>query len=113
MARSSDKISDLNDRFRQGDPEIPGHIFMTGGIQQLTGNDPLELEALFAKIRGFDEFDNGNDPHGEHDFGAFQFKDQKLFWKVYYAPDLQHGSEDPSDLTMTLHVLIILLAEEY
>lgn len=114
MAGSSDKIRVLNDRFRQGDPSIPGHVYMTNGIQELTKDDPTELAALFIAVREFDEFDRGNDPHSEHDFGAFQFKNEKLFWKVdYYTPDLQHGSEDPSDLTITLRVLTIMLAEEY
>jgi hypothetical protein len=30
-----------------------------------------------------------NDPHGEHDFGAFEHEGQRIFWKIdYYAPDM-------------------------
>ncbi len=65
-------------------------------------------------IAGFDAFDADYDPWREHDFGAFDFEGQKLFWKIdAYAPDMEHGSEDPTDLVKTVRVLTIMLAEEY
>jgi len=66
-------------------------------------------------VIAFDDFNADNDPHREHDFGSFELDGEKLFWKIdYYStddPDL--GSEDPSDLTKTLRVLTVMLAEEY
>ncbi len=107
-------IRDLNDSFRKGDASIPGHVLMTSGIQALLQDDPLKFQALIVAIRSFDAFDNANDPHGEHDFGAFKFDGQRLFWKIdYYAPDMMHGSEDPADIEQTVRVLTIMLAEEY
>jgi hypothetical protein len=53
-----------------------------------------EQAAVIAKVMNFDAFTEDNDPHGEHDFGAFEHEGQRVFWKIdYYAPDMLHGSE--------------------
>jgi Protein of unknown function (DUF3768) len=55
-----------------------------------------------------------NDPHGEHDFGSFEYSGQTIFWKIdYYDMRLKWGSPDPADPAVTRRVLTILLAEEY
>lgn len=113
-------IRELNDRFRKSIPMgsiIPGRVVMTSGIQELT-NDPAEpgkyLGKLLKTVSEFDGFDNANDPHEEHDFGAFDFMDQRVFWKIdYYAPDMAHGAKDPADARNTMRVLTIMLAQEY
>ena len=65
-------------------------------------------------MAGFDDFGEANDPHGEHDFGAFELDGEKLFWKFdYYDLQGRFGSEDPSKPTKTLRVLTIMLASEY
>jgi Protein of unknown function (DUF3768) len=111
---NAEKNCDLNDRFRSGDITIPGRIVMTSGVHALLQDDPLRSAALIVAIREFDAFDADNDPWHEHDFGAFAFDDKKLFWKIdAYAPDLEHGSEDPADLSRTVRVLTVMLAEEY
>ncbi len=108
-------IRDLNDRFRQGDPAIPGQMLITIGVQQLaTETVGKGIDQVVKVVRGFDGFNADNDPHHEHDFGAFEFQGTKLFWKIdYYAPDLQHGSQDPADISQTMRVLTIMLASEY
>jgi hypothetical protein len=66
------------------------------------------------RSRIFDSFTPDNDPYGEHDFGAFEHEGQRIFWKIdYYAPDMEHGSEDPADPKQTVRVLTIMLASEY
>jgi hypothetical protein len=73
----------------------------------------IRMKAINHTI-GFDAFNQDNDPHDEHDFGAFEVGAHRFFWKIdYYDLTLQFGSEDPSDSTKTRRVLTIMLAEEY
>jgi hypothetical protein len=103
------KIRELNDTFRR--TFAGGRLMMSAGVAAL--NQASQL-AVCAEVKSFDTFTGGNDPHGEHDFGGFDFGGDKFFWKIdYYTPDLEHGSEDPSDPTKTTRVLTIMLAEEY
>jgi Protein of unknown function (DUF3768) len=114
-------IAELNDRFRRatisGDPAgVPlGTKVLTRGIQAFG----LPAVAQIAEqVLTFDAFTPDNDPHGEHDFGAFEFDGQKIFWKIdYYDRASFHsrevGSEDPSDPARTMRVLTIMLASEY
>ena len=65
-------------------------------------------------LTAYKDFTPDNDPHGEHDFGAFTVSGEKLFWKIdYYALDMLHGSENPADPTATKRVLTLMLASEY
>ena len=99
----------LNDAFRQS--FIGGQIMMTAGIVALGRERQL---AILEAVKAFNQFDEGNDPYGEHDFGAFEQGGDKLFFKIdYYDPDLQHGSEDPANASVTRRVLTIMLAEEW
>ena len=67
-----------------------------------------------AAVRTFGTFTKDNDPHGEHDFGAFAVDDEKCFWKIdYYDKSLERGSEDSADPKLTVRVLTIMLAEEW
>lgn len=113
-------IREQNDRFRKAIPlpvGVPGQVMMTSGIQGLC-NEEMEpnkhLPALFEAVRNFDDFSEDNDPYHDHSFGAFEFRGERVFWKVdYYDADLKFGSEDPSDLSKTCRVLTIMLACEY
>ncbi len=76
-------------------------------------SDPDRIE-IVNRVRSFDAFTPDNDPYGEHDFGAFDCQDRKIYWKFdYYERDTEWGSPDPSDSEQTLRVLTIFLAEEY
>jgi hypothetical protein len=44
-----------------------GRILVTAGIAALNSCDVASIRAAIA---AFDDFEDGNDPHGEHDFGA-------------------------------------------
>ena len=106
---ATDRIRTLNDALRR--TFRGGKIMMTIGVQNL---GPTAIEQLVNRLQSYDEFNVDNDPHGEHDFGAFEIATDKFFWKIdYYDPTLNFASEDPSDPQKTTRVLTLMLAEEY
>ncbi len=65
-------------------------------------------------MRAFSDFDDDNDPHGEHDFGVVEMRGYKCFWKIdYYDADSEMLSPDPADPDVTRRVLTVMLADEY
>lgn len=116
------QIAALNDNFRSLvlHPllHLSNRIVVTSGVFDLigTGADKTKAKALLVAVRDFDDFGNANDPFGEHDFGAFDFDGERVFWKIdYYSPDSnrERGSEDPADPTKTVRVMTVMLASEY
>ena len=92
-----------NDRMRAILPfsHVADRFVMTRGIAAM--EDEQKFEAITA-VKSFDTFTNDNDPHGEHDFGAFTLKSgDKCFWKI----DDYNGTDGIRCL------LTILLADEY
>jgi len=72
---------------------------MTAGIAALPA---LDQAAILGKVMMHSEFAEDNDPHGEHDFGAFGYAGERIFWKIdYYDPSMRFGSEDPADPAKT------------
>ena len=105
------RIRELNDLARTA-MGIAGRVFQTAGINAL----PWQVQSkIRERVETFDQFTPDNDPHGEHDFGAFGVEDVgKVFWKIdYYDKTMAYGSEDPADAAQTTRVLTIMLAEEY
>jgi hypothetical protein len=113
-------IAELNDSFRLnffvpsfGPRPVPGHFVCTAGILAL----PPETQiCVWSEVSEFSAFSDDNDPHGEHDFGAFDIDGTgKIFWKIDYYADAScsFGSEDPSDITRCHRVMTIMRAEEY
>lgn len=104
------KISDLNDLARKH-IGIKSKAMMTHGIASL---EPKIRTEILEKVSTFDDFTDDNDPYKERDFGAFEHKGNSIYWKIdYYAPDMEHGSDDPTDETKTVRLLTIMLSSEY
>jgi hypothetical protein len=102
-------IRHLNDHLRRS--LAGGVLVMTAGVIALGQARQLTILDAVAK---FDTFNEGNDPYGEHDFGALEVEGDRLFWKIdYYDRDLSAHSPDPADLSVTTRVLTIMLADEY
>lgn len=75
--------------------------------------DSVKAEAL-VQVANFRHFTKDNDPHGEHDFGAFELVGRKFFWKIdYYDKQCEFGSENPADPDNTMRVLTLMLAADY
>lgn len=106
----AEHIARLNDALRQRG--IGGQVVMTRGVHALIGPDVTELMRTLA---AFDDFDADGDPHGERDFGVFDYRERELMWKIDYydASDLLFGSNDPANPEITRRVLTVMLAEEY
>ena len=99
-------IKTLNDNFRK--TFIGGRVMLTSGIRAKTQD---EIAEILEKVRSFDNFTTANDPYGEHDFGSFDYKGQKIFFKIdYYDLNYEYMSENPADPTITNRVLTIMLA---
>jgi hypothetical protein len=114
------QIAALNDQFRSGffipsfgPRPVPGRVVCTPGIAAL----PPETQiGIWGQVSDFEKFTEDNDPHGEHDFGAFDVEGVgKIFWKIdYYADNsCSFGSEDPSKISRCFRILTIMLASEY
>ena len=84
---------------------------MTQGIQALGQKAVAEI---IAKVRAFDQFNEGNDPYGEHDFGKIVHGHDNVFWKLsYYDRAMEFGSPDPADPAVTTRVMTVMLVDEY
>ena len=103
-------IATLNDKFRRS--FINGEVLLSAGIAAMSSEDKANIISL---VQNFNDFNEGNDPYKEHDFGSFDYNGSKIFWKIdYYDRFNTHfASENPADISKTLRILTILLAEEY
>lgn len=115
------RIAELNDIFRltfftpsPGPRPVPGRMVCTSGIAAL----PLQTQiAVWLEVSRFSDFEEGDDPYGEHDFGAFDMDGvpENIIWKIdYYADETcETGAEVPSDPQASYRLLTIMLASEY
>ena len=109
MTQNSHKIRVLNDELRQR--LACGSAVITVGIAAL-GQE--SVERIVKAISIFDNFYLENDPYEEHDFGAIEMEDKKIFFKIdYYDRSLTYHSPNSADPSVTQRVITIMLAEEY
>jgi len=103
------RVRVLNDDAREHFTD--GRIVVTPGISALSVDDQAEI---LERVRTFDDFAPDSDPYSEHDFGAFEYKRKRIFWRIdYFARDGVHLSPDPADPYVTNRVLVVMLAGEY
>jgi hypothetical protein len=120
MDTKSKIIAKQNDLFRKNIGtlesnllEVKGKYNMTIGVHNLSNFQKLDT---LIKLWEYNDFNEDNDPHGEHDYGRFQLDENKqdIIWKIdYYDTKYLYGSEDPSNLEITRRVLTVMLPCEY
>ncbi len=121
------RIAELNDIFRHWgivflfagrhiEAQRLGLITITNGISALQDH---QVQAILAKVANYSDFPAGDDPYGEHDFGAFEHAGERIFWKIEYydraswKSGREVAAENPADGATTKRVLTIMLASEY
>ena len=98
------KIAAINDEFRQN---LTGCL-MTKGV----GRFAPFIGEIFEVVRSYTDFNEDNDPFGEHDFGSFEKFATKFFWKIdYYDQNLKGWCDPLSD--QCRRQMTIMTAEEY
>ena len=103
-------VQRLNDSFRRTmGAAVRGRFYLSAGVAAKSDVDRFEIIQL---VRQFEDFDKENDPYSEHDFGSFDFRGEKIMFKIDYFADstLEWGAEDKEDC---FRVLTILLLTEY
>ena len=104
-----EEIAKLNDKFR-ANPSL-GTLILTDGIRS---NSSEDIASIINKVRNFNDFDEDNNPYGEKDFGAFDFKGKKIFWKIdYYDNKFLLLSPNVCKPRLTNRVMTIMYADEY
>lgn len=102
-------IATLNDNFRKS--FIGGQVLLTAGIAAMSSEDKSNIVSM---VRNFNDFTEDNNVYGERDFGSFDYKGEKILWKIdYYDLNHKYMSEDPSNPDITNRVLTIMTVYEY
>ena len=102
-------IATLNDKFRKS--FIGGEVLLSAGIAAMSSEDKANIVSL---VQNFNDFTEDNNVYGERDFGSFDYKDEKILWKIdYYDLNHKYMSEDPSNPDITNRVLTIMTVYEY
>ena len=114
MPSKAQQIAQQNDRLRKNAwtrPQPNGKIVFTRAIADMA---KINFLALAAAIIKFDNFNEGNNPYGENDFGEVHVCGERIFWKIDYYADstCEWGAEDPADPS-TYRIMTVMLASDY
>lgn len=110
MSNHSERIAQLNDIARTA-MGVASRVVQTSGVSAL---QPADQSRIREKVEMFQDFNPGNDPHGERDMGFFEHNGHEVIWKIdYYDKSMERGSEHPEDPAQTTRLLTIMLKEEY
>ena len=97
------KVANLNDVFRKAG----FGVMTTPGVRGL-----YDLSGLISAVCRYNNFDEDNDPYGEHDFGTIYWQGKKVFFKIDYYDESLTYYGDPLSRECR-RILTVMLAEEY
>ena len=103
MSTITQNIRKKNDTLRKLIPFVPSpHMFMrTSSVAALPEQKQL---ALFSKVVNFNDFNEDNDPYGEHDFFSVIQDGQKYFLKIdNYDKNLKFYKENGIRVITLMH----------
>lgn len=94
--------AEKNDELRKNiwDVQPPDKVVLTQGIVALGEST---ITGILRSVSEFDHFSKGDDPYREHDFGAFTYLGNKIYWKID-----DYGGIEEINLLLT-----IMLSGEY
>ena len=102
-------IAILNDKFRKS--FIGGEVLLSAGIAAMSSEDKANIVSL---VQNFDNFTPDNNPYSENDFGSFDYKGEKILWKIdYYDLNHKYMSENPANPDITNRILTIMTVFEW
>lgn len=106
----SERIRLLNDAARR--TFVGAQVVVTAAF----ADQPTDWKAkALERVRTFNVFDEGNDPHNEHDLAFFDVESERIFFKFDYYGDASYrtGANDPGDPAQTFRCLTIGMASDY
>lgn len=111
----TERIAQLNDRCRHGLDRNARIVVTSNCLARLapSGTKIAEVLAQVELMRAIRQASFDRDSP-ERDKGAVTVGDTEVLFKIdYYDPNLEYGSEDPTDAAQTTRVLTIMLPEDY
>ena len=82
------KVAELNDKLRRNIFHSgKDKVVLTSGFSALPFDEQLRI---LIKVKEFKDFNKGNNPYGERDFGRIEHNGKDYFFKIdYIAPDAE------------------------
>jgi hypothetical protein len=105
------RVRELNDFFRRDilNRDL-GTLILTAGVAAF--KDEI-IATIIREVQTFEDFNEINDPHSEHESGAFEFSGMRYIWKIkYFLRGTKFCSPDKTDTEITHRVITIMRADE-
>ena len=91
------EIARKNDQLRR--TFTGGRVMLSSGVEA----DP-NLDKIIEAVKNFNDFNEDNDPYGEHDFGKLTINSEDYFFKIdYYDSTYQFYEQDGNRVLTILH----------
>ncbi len=104
------RIRYLNDELRTEGACRNGRIVAAGRLAQ----EAEKINDLVRAVAAYDDWNDGDDPYGEHDFGKLDVNGEAVIFKIdYYSLDEMDGSEHPDDPAVTIRIMTLMYADDY